>query len=579
MCRKKSKSPSLNYAMLREIVTEIRWMSSYIIKYRAAVMFYVFVGILGTLMGLAGSLASKYMIDAVTQYQPQQLVTTACIFVISGLLGIGFHAVMSRMLARISLKVYQDIYEDVYLKVMEAKWEEIAEFHSGDLLNRLSGDVTTVSKSILGWIPSLLTKTVRFMGSLFILLYYDPWMAAIALCSAPVTVILSRSFLGRMRQFNQKMRAASSRITEFTEESFQNIQILKAFGLIGSFDDKLKTIQKDAMDTSMAYNEFSVKTSTLMSVVGFIVSFISMGWGIYRLWTGYITYGTMTLFLQLSRNLSSDFKALVHLVPSAVSAATSARRVMEVTELPKETIKKEDRLCKVEENEIKKGVELFLSQISFSYRSGQPILTDCSMKVGKGEFVALIGPSGSGKTTLMRIILGLVSAPKGQVGVRTISKKIVPLCASTRDCIAYVPQGNTLFSGTIEENLRMTAPDAGNDELIDALKMACAWDFVQALPGGLKFYIGEKGKGLSEGQAQRIAIARAILKKAPVILLDEATSALDEKTGVQIMAHIREKNPNSICIFATHRLSVLTMCSRVYRVENGRIIEEYESCR
>ena len=179
----------------------------------------------------------------------------------------------------------------------------------------------------------------------------------------------------------------------------------------------------------------------------------------------------------------------------------------------------------------------------------------------------------------MRIILGLVSAPKGQVEVRTISKKIVPLCASTRDCIAYVPQGNTLFSGTIEENLRMTAPDAGNDELIDALKMACAWDFVQALPGGLKFYIGEKGKGLSEGQAQRIAIARAILKKAPVILLDEATSALDEKTGVQIMAHIREKNPNSICIFATHRLSVLTMCSRVYRVENGRIIEEYESCR
>ena len=152
MSRKKFKSPSLNYAMLREIVTEIRWMSNYIIKYRAAVMFYVFVGILGTLMGLAGGLASKYMIDAVTLYQSQQLVATACIFVISGLLGIGFHAVMSRMLARISLKVYQDIYEDVYLKVMEAKWEEIAEFHSGDLLNRLSGDVTTVSKSILGWI-------------------------------------------------------------------------------------------------------------------------------------------------------------------------------------------------------------------------------------------------------------------------------------------------------------------------------------------------------------------------------------------------------------------------------------------
>ncbi|WP_287449336.1 ABC transporter ATP-binding protein [Sellimonas sp.] len=577
MRKKDGLTSKLNRATVKEIFREIRWLTFYIIQYKTSIIFYIFVGVIGTLMGLAGSLASKYMIDAVTQYQFMKLMTAVCILAVAGLGNIGLHAVMSRMLAKISLRVYQEIYEDVYKKMMEAEWEKTIKFHSGDMLNRLNGDVSAVSKSILGWIPSLITKSVSFIGSLMIILYYDPIMAIFALCSAPVTLLLSRTFLGSMREYNKEMRSASSRVMEFSEESLQNLQYVKSFDLVRMFQNKLKQVQRIYMDTSMAYNEFSIKTSTLMAVLGLVVSFGCMGWGVYRLWTGFITYGTMTMFLQLSRTLSSDFSSLVRLIPSAVSAATSAGRIMEVTELPKEKGRVLEFDAKIDK-EAQAGVEIVMENISFSYQCDKPVLVNCSMRAGQGEIVAITGPSGAGKTTLIRIIMGLISVQRGSAIVRMNSGRVEPLSVATRQLIAYVPQGNTVFSGTIEENLKMIAPRANEEKMVEALEAACAWDFVKSLPGGLKFHVGEKGKGLSEGQAQRIAIARALLKDAPVIIFDEATSALDESTGNQIMERIRDRYRQCTCIIVTHRLSALHICSRVYTLENGKMKEKNESC-
>lgn len=565
----------------KEIWKEVRWIFRYIVKYRNAVIFYILIGVAGTLMGLAGSVTSKYAIDAVTQFKLRLLIISVALFALTGFGTIILDAFMNRMLTKISLRINKEILEDVYYKILDTRWEAMSRYHSGDLLNRLNSDVNAVSGSVLSWVPSLIIRSVHFLGSLFIILYYDPVMGLLALASAPVTVLFSRVLLYRMRDFNKRMRQASSDLMGFTSESFQNIQSIKSFHLTDLFRNRLDRVQSRYIENALEYNEFSVKTSIVMSSLSLLISFLCMGWGVYRLWTGYITYGTMTLFLQLSRTLATDFSTLVKMVPSAISATTSAGRIMEVTDLPKDDHGNEAVIRKLEK-ESAHGLGITLNNISFSYHNdmdrdnadNKKVLEDCSLYAAPGEIIALIGRSGCGKTTLLRIILGLIEMDAGTAEIWANSGARATLGAGSRHLISYVPQGNTLFSGTIEENLKMIAPEASQEELEEALKIACAWEFVQKLPGKMQCVVGEKGTGISEGQAQRIAIARAVLKKAPIILFDEATSALDEETGQHILENIKTNMKNCTCVLVSHRPTSLKICSRVYRLEDCRLTEK-----
>ena len=411
--------------------------------------------------------------------------------------------------------------------------------------------------------------------ALILILNYDAIMALLALCSAPVTLLVSRFLQLKMRRYNQRMRQVSSDVMEFTEESFQNMQYIKSFSITGLFRRRLKGVQKKYYDISMEYNEFSIKTSTLMSVLSMVVSFVCLGWSVARLWTGHITYGTMTMFLQLSRSLAADFNALIKLVPSAISAATSAGRIMEVTELPKETVNR--NVVQKLKKEASRGVYIVLEHIVYSYDGEKTVLTGGSFYASPGEIVAITGASGSGKTTLLRIILGLIEIQEGTAFVQTASGFTHSFDASTRTLVSYVPQGNTVFSGTIADNLKMIVPNATEEEMQKALEIACAWEFVSKLPNGMQCQVGENGKGLSEGQSQRIAIARAVLKKAPVIVFDEATSALDERTGRQVIQNIKREYRSCTCILVTHRTSDLDICSKVYRINQGKMVEIHEN--
>ena len=227
------------------------------------------------------------------------------------------------------------------------------------------------------------------------------------------------------------------------------------------------------------------------------------------------------------------------------------------------------------------GFEVRMEDLDFGYGGGPPVITDSAFRADPGEIVALVGPSGEGKTTMIRLILGLVRPDRGRAYLRASNGLEVEMNAETRHLFSYVPQGNTILSGTIAENLRMVKDDATDRELQEALTLACAWDFVSRMPDGIHSSVGERGKGLSEGQAQRIAIARAILKDAPVLLLDEATSALDVATERQVLRNIIRHRPNKTCVVTTHRPSVLNLCQRVYRVMDGRVTElsEEESSR
>ena len=564
---------------LRDIWEEWCWIYSYAKRYKKEIVFYIVLGLFGTVMGLGLSVVSKYMIDIVTGYDTSSLWIMIVATLGLNVFSLVFSSVNSRISLKINIRIQNDIQADIFDKIINVNWLDISKFHSGDILNRFSSDASTVAGSAIGWFPTVVTNVFSFIGAFALIMYYDPIMAAIALGSSPILLISSKYLMGRMRKYNEKLKIMNSEFLSFEGETFNNIDSVKSFDLVPLFSRKLRNFQKRYKDISLELNTFSIKTNIWMTIIGNLVSYACFGWGIYQLWTGRITYGTMTLFLNQAGKLSSAFSALVGVVPSTISSTMSARRIMDIVELPKEVREKEDTTYLQEVAD--KGFGIKLEDVFFAYVEDKQVLTSSSLIARPNEIVALVGPSGEGKTTLIRMFLGLIVPNDGTAMLVDCNGNEIALGAATRRFFAYVPQGNSIFSGSIAENLRMVKEDATDEELIEALKIACAYDFVMALPEGIYGKLGEKGRGLSEGQAQRISIARAVLCDAPVLLLDEATSALDVATERKVLKNIIQQKPNKTCIVTTHRPSVLNMCQRVYRVMDTKItqLDEEESSR
>lgn len=553
---------------LKELAAQARWMVPFFRRFWATVLVHILLGVAGILMGLLGSVASKHLIDAVVGHDSGNIGLAAG-FMVGMMLGsIILKAVSSRVSAVLNIRVHNDIQAEVYRKILFADWQSLEEFRSGDLLNRLSSDVGTLSSGVVSFLPSLLSGMVQFVGAFAIMLYYDPAMAVIALLGVPVSVICSRMIARRMWNHNHELKEASSDVMSFHQDSFQNITSIKAFGITEQFVGRMTHMQEKYRDAYLNYNRFSISASTFLALVGMLVSVSCFGWGVYRLWAGVITYGTMTLFLQLASTLSASFSALIGMIPSFISLSTSTGRIMAVTELPAEDPVQSEAFRKETEFSID------LRNMSFSYHDGNSLLSDVNIYVAPGDLVALTGPSGEGKTTVLRILLGLVNAEKGEARLIGSSGRFYPLSASTRNAFSYVPQGSSLFAGTIRENLTMVAPEASDDDIWEALHAACADSFVRELPDGLDHMLGGRETGLSEGQGQRIAVARALLRGAPILLLDEATSALDEFTEGRMLRRIMRSGRVNTCILVTHRPGALKYCTKGYCVQNGQIRED-----
>ncbi len=572
MARWKRIWQKIKEGKLRQVLSELSWIYGYGRRYRAAVAWYIFLGVLGTGMSLAASVLSKNIVDVVTGFDTGALAPAAVFYVLMQLARIGVNAWTGRISAKVEVKVDQEIRAEVYDKIMAADWESMSQYHSGDLLNRMDNDVASVSGSVLGWLPDAVTRLVQFLGALGIILYYDPTLAGLALLSAPVTLVVSRTLMGRMRQYSRRVREVSSQVMMFHEESFQNIQVIKSFGLSSLYSRKLRQVQGDYRQVKLEYNKFSVAASALMSLVGTVVSVVCFGWGVYRLWGGYITYGTMILFLQMASSLSASFSAIVKLVPSAISAATAAGRVMAVTELPREDRSQDPMARKLLEENRAEGIRVETRNLGFRYQGGDVVLQNANFYAAPGEIVALVGPSGEGKTTMLRLLLGIVRPQDGSAVVEgRCTGQALAASASTRILFSYVPQGNTMFAGTVAENLRIMDQEASDEALWRVLDLACAGDFVRKLPQGLNTELKEGGGSLSSGQAQRLSIARALLADAPVLLLDEATSALDVATERKVLRNVLRAEAHKTVIVTTHRPSVLGICNRVYQIANRQV--------
>ena len=553
-----------------EIWDNWKWIFCYSARYKGWIVLYVFLGILSTSLSLVSSVASKYMIDIIVGYRISKLPIVAVIMVGGALVSLVLNSVLSRISTKLSIYINNDIQADIFDKVIDAEWLAITKYSNGDILNRFNGDVATVSGSAITWLPSTMIAGYSFVASFAVILYYDRMMALIALGSAPVLLLLSRKILKKQKDYNLKVRETGSQMMAFEVETFGNFDTIKSFGIAPDYSQKMRWQQEQYKDVSLKYNMFHIKLNILMSCMGFLVQFVAFGYCLLRLWTGDITYGTMTLFLHQRSSLSGAFQNLVSIVPSFVRSSVAAGRIRELTELPKEIHIPVSNKTKALADE---GMEVRMKRAAFSYAEDTVVVSDSSFKVNPGEIVAFVGPSGEGKTTVLRMLLGLIHPEKGEVFLRGNDGQPLPVNAETRYFFSYVPQGNTVLSGTIAENLRMAKQDATEEEMVEALKTACAWEFVSKMPNMIHSSVGERGRGLSEGQAQRIAIARAILKDAPILLMDEATSALDVATERRVLQSIVKQRPNKSCIITTHRPSVLNMCDRVYQVKDTTITE------
>ena len=545
----------------------IRWLSKYSKPYLGRIFLVMFLSILESVIALAMALVSKEIIDNATAGGRSRVLVLIGVYFGMILITQAMEIVLTLVRAMLSERFSFGIRKQIYEKILTSQWLSIQKYHTGDLMTRLTSDAGAIADGIIGTIPEIISLVLELVMVFFTLFYYSPLLAVFALLIAPVAV-LAAGWLGKkLKAMQVRVLESESAYRSFLQESIANLMIMKTFANEEYASEKLVDLREKRFYWVFKKTKFSLFSATSMSMsfqLGYIAAFT---YGALQVSAGAITYGTMSVFLTLVNRVQAPVMQLAQQIPRAVSVLASAGRVIELQNVPSEnygdvTIDTEKLGLKAE-------------HVSFGYTE-EEVLSDVSLKVEPGEMIAVVGESGIGKTTLIRLAMSFLQAGQGSLSYYDSEGREQQVNGACRRFISYVPQGNTLFSGTIKENIRMGRLDATEEEMLEALKLASGYEFVQKLPKGLDTVIGERGHGLSEGQAQRIAIARALVRKAPFLILDEATSALDEATELKVLEGVRRQEPKPTCILITHRRSVLQYCDREIRIENKKVISPAE---
>lgn len=539
-------------------LTSWLWRSSRGLRLQAALN--ALIGIMSVTLDFAFIYATKWTIDIATNRAEGSLrvaaYTLAGIMLSKILLGFARKWVG----ALLGVRSQNILQKRLFTHLLRSEWNGQEDRHSGDTLNRIERDVRDLTSCITETVPAMLEVSYRFVGAFFYLFHMDARLACLIVCIVPCFLILSKVYVRKMRAITRDIRSTESRVQSILQESIQHRAILKTLERVGTMIEKLEQTQRELRRHVRHRAVFSSSSSTLLSIgfgTGYLVTFL---WGVNSLQEGTITYGMMISFIQLVGQIQGPFRDMTRFIPVLISTLTASERLMELEDQPLED----------DANPITfpDGAGVRLKDVSFYYKEGgRAILSHFSCDFPKGTTTAILGETGAGKTTLIRLILALLKPTEGQVEMydEARTEKASP---RTRCNLVYVPQGNTLFSGTIRDNLLLGNPDATEQEMREVLETACA-GFVMNRPDGLDTVCGELGAGLSEGQAQRIAIARALLRKGSVLLLDEATSALDMQTEQQLLRNLSNREAGQTIICVTHRPAVIEYCSQVIEMKRA----------
>lgn len=534
---------------------------------------------------------TKQTIDIATHQSHIMPFRTAVTFLVGTLLmQLVIRAWRSWINAMLSIKAGNKMQMDMFAHTLRTPWADLMAFHSGDIINRIEKDVNVIVSLVTDTLPSFVIVCTQFCGAFAFLYIMDSTLALFVVIIIPFFLVIGKLYVKKMRKLTRQIRDADSFLQSQYQEGITNRIVIKTIrGATNVIIRRVQETQNKIVSLVRHRARFSVSSNTIMNF-GFATAYLfTFIWGTYHLSIGVITYGALIAFVQLVGQIQRPARSLVMFIPDFINALTSGERILQIKQLEEEKTEPEDYQTAPanqtapadssghsdnsgysEYSDTIKGlitpIGIRIEHVSFSYKAGRPILHDFSYDFAPGSRVAIMGPTGRGKTTLIRLMLALLQPQNGRIEVYGKGFSHI-VDVSTRPMFAYVPQGNTLFSGSIRSNLLIAAPEANDDRLWQALSMAKA-DFVERLPEGLSSPCGEKGVALSEGQAQRLCIARALLVEAPILLLDEATSALDKDTEATVLQNITSSLPNTTIICISHRERVQEYCPTVLRLNN-----------
>ena len=539
----------------------MKWLWGYTKPYIPILLAFMGITTLSSGITVYTAVLGKNIIDSATKSKPFM----SYIFLYIGI--IIFVQIMSVVTSLITVIVFErfsfGIRKQVYEKILASTYQRVSAYHTGDLMTRLTTDCGSIAEGISNIIPSIIKLILEFSITFVVLFQYDPILALCAVLIAPVGAIMSFWLGKKLKPLQIKVIESEARYRSFIQESLANLLIIKTFCNEKYSTDRLTQLRDERMYWVIKKNKMSQIASSSIGLAfqgGYMLAF---AWGATKLSLNKITYGTMSVFLTLVNRIQSPIIGLTTTVPKVINILASAGRVMELQSLPEEK--------RLEQTIAPQNIGLSVDALTFGY-SDELLLENANLQISPGEFVAIIGESGIGKTTLIRLILAFITPQSGIIQFYNNQGEAVNTSGSARSFMSYVPQGNTLFSGTISSNVRMGKTDATDEEIINALIASSAYDFVKDLPNGIETVIGERGFGISEGQAQRIAIARALIKSASFLVLDEATSSLDEKTELSVLQGLRDVSPRPTCMLITHRRSVLDYCDREILIEDKKLV-------
>ncbi|WP_313187880.1 ABC transporter ATP-binding protein [Sphingobacterium siyangense] len=529
------------------------WAWSISKGYRSKLFFYFILELICIVLSLVFVYLSKKAVDTATS--PGELPLKWLLIGIFGAiaLNVGIKGYSGRLMERIKLLLTLELQRTMLDAQMLSIWKLIKNWHTGDIQIRIQTDCEEVANTIANTFLSFILTAIQLLASVGFLWYMDPMLALMILAISPLFVF-SKLYFRKMRKLSKEVKEEESNFSKVLQENLRFRLLIRAMGAFPKRRAKLTESQEQLFRLKIRQLNFSTYTQGAMKVAmnaGYLVAFI---WGIYRLQAGQISFGTMTAFLQLVARIQSPILALIAYIPGFVRFRVSTDRLLELQAGEIEPQVTQQRLHETQ--------ELRINDLSFRYED-KWVLQNLNLSLKVGEPTAIIGPSGKGKTTLIRLLLALLKAEKGQISLVDKDGER-PLAASHRINFAYIPQGNSLFSGTIRENMLLHVKENGPLDIQQALRIACA-EFVFDLPDGIDTQIGESGIGLSEGQAQRIAIARGLMHNGDIWLFDEVTSALDRSTADTLIQRLLEYGKHKLCLFVTHDLHLADRChQRIY---------------
>jgi ABC-type multidrug transport system, ATPase and permease components len=547
----------------------LQWIYNYSKKNILSVILLSIISGLIALAFIGLALLSKQVIDIATGKLKGDILFYCAFFIGVIVFQAVLNIIYSNIRVRTSGKIEMNIKQGLFNSLLKKQITELNRYHSGEYVNRLTSDIGIVVDGVVSILPQAISMVVKLITGLVVLIFIDALFTIILIACGVTVFLISWLYRKKFKGLHKEVQETDGKTRSFIQECVENLVVIKSFTSEKSIINRLKILQNENYKSKIKRNTVSNLANTGVYVLFTSGYYFTLVWGALQVVGGKMTFGSLTAFLQVFDQVKQPFKNISGLIPQCFSMIASAERLQEIENLQNETIAKD----KINITDIyEKMLSIEFVNISFTYDE-ETILKNASVTINKGELVAVIGGSGAGKSTLMKLLLGLIVANSGEIYIKTENEKYT-VDAGMRKVFSYVPQGNMILSGTIRENITFFNETIEEQEIIKSLETACIMDFISGLPKGLDTVIGERGMGLSEGQIQRIAIARALISRAPILLLDEATSALDSVTEKKLLKNLKGIKTKT-CIFISHRENTILDCDRVIKIENNEILGDY----